>query len=68
MSLVKVQGNAGLAKDPRSGAVINVDNEAYAAALARKKRAAHEKKLLERIDNLEMRVYELEKKIQTLLA
>jgi hypothetical protein len=68
MSLVKVQGNAGLAKDPRSGAVINVDNDAYAAALARKKRATHEKKLLERIDSLEMRVHELEKKIQTLLA
>jgi len=66
MSLVKVQGNAGLAKDPRSGAVINVDNDAYVAALARKKRATHEKKLLERIDSLEMRVAELEKKLQSL--
>jgi uncharacterized protein YceH (UPF0502 family) len=66
MSLVKVQGNAGLAKDPRSGAVINVDNDAYAAALARKKRVTHEKKLLERIDSLEMRVAELEKKLQSL--
>ncbi len=66
MSYVKVQGNSGLAKDPISGAVINIDNDAYAAALLRKKRAAAEKKLLERIDSLEMRVAELEKKLQSL--
>lgn len=68
MSLVKVQGNAGLAKDPRSGAIINIDDQAYAAAVARKKRAAADKKLLEKIESLESRVAELEKKIQTLLA
>ncbi len=66
MSYVKVQGNSSLAKDPISGAVINIDNDAYAAALLRKKRAAAEKKLLERIDSLEMRVAELEKKLQSL--
>lgn len=68
MSLVKVYGNAGLAKDPRSGAIINIDDQAYAAAVARKKRAAADKKLLEKIESLESRVAELEKKIQTLLA
>ena len=66
MSYVKVQGNSSLAKDPLSGAIINIDNDAYAAALARKKRVTHEKKLLERIDSLEMRVAELEKKLQSL--
>jgi tetrahydromethanopterin S-methyltransferase subunit B len=68
MSYVKVQGNSSLAKDPISGAVINIDNDAYAAALIRKKRVAAEKKLLERIDSLEMRIDELEKKLQSLLA
>jgi tetrahydromethanopterin S-methyltransferase subunit B len=66
MSYVKVQGNSSLAKDPSSGAVINIDNDAYAAALLRKKRVAQEKKLLERIDSLENRIIELEKKLQTL--
>jgi len=68
MSLVKVQGSVGLVKDQRSGAIINTDEQAYAAARARKAKAAYEKKLLERIESLEMRVTELEKKIQTLLA
>ena len=68
MSLVKVHGNAGLVKDQRSGAIINIDDQAYTAAVARKKRAAVEKKLLEKIASLESRVAELEKKIQTLLA
>lgn len=68
MSFVKIQGSINLAKDPRSGAVVNIDNDAYAAALARKKRVKNERELLEKIARLESRIDELEKKMQTLLA
>lgn len=63
MSLLKVQGASGLAKDPSSGAVVNVDDAAYRAARLRKEKQRMEKELLKRVADLESRVDALEKRL-----
>lgn len=63
MSLLKVQGASGLAKDLSSGAVVNVDDAAYRAARLRKEKQRMEKELLKRVADLESRVEALEKRL-----
>lgn len=49
--LVKVKGLTGFARDPKTGAIINVDENAYQTALKRKKAFQEAKKDSEEKDN-----------------
>ena len=61
--LVKISDSSTLAKDLKSGAIVNIDNEAYTAALKRKQQAKQQKELLQKIDDLEKRIIYLEEHI-----
>lgn len=61
--LVKISDSSTLAKDLKSGAIVNIDNEAYNAALKRKQQAKQQKELLQKIDDLEKRIIYLEEHI-----
>ena len=57
MSYIKVEGEPGIARDPRSNAIISVDKDAYAefkARMSEKREAANRlTKLEDRMENLE---------------
>ncbi len=59
----KVQGREGLVKDPRTGAVVNVDDNAFRQAKLAKKRILESKEkqktLEDRVDQLESLVHQL---------
>lgn len=61
--LIKIADSSALAKDKKSGAIINIDNEAYRAALMNKKKIQEEKFLIEKIKELEARLVLLESRI-----
>ena len=64
MSHIKVEGEPGIARDPRSRAIISVDKDAYAefkARMAEKREAAN------RLTNLEDRMGNLEHMLSRIL-
>jgi hypothetical protein len=66
--LIPVKGNTSLARDPRTGAIVNINNSEI--QLARDRKAARQKQiqenhnLRERVDRLEMLVQQLVERTQ----
>ena len=56
MDLIPVEGERNLARDVRTNAIINTNEQEYNAYLARKKSSTNEK---ERIEKLENRINEV---------
>lgn len=63
--MYKVKDNPDLAKDPRSGAVINTNVQAMRSAKERKIRSAAEK---ERIDQMENDINEMKEMLKAILS
>jgi hypothetical protein len=61
--LIKISDSSSLVKDKKSGAVVNIDNEAYRAALLNKKKIQEQSFLLEKIKELEARLNIIEQRI-----
>lgn len=61
--LIKISDSSTLAKDIKSGAILNIDNEAYNAAISRKKNSKLLKSLSNKIIELEKRILVLEQRI-----
>lgn len=63
--MYKIKDNPDLAKDPRSGAVINTNVQAMRSAKERKIRSAAEK---ERIDQMENDINEMKEMLKAILS
>jgi hypothetical protein len=61
--LIKISDCSTFAKDQKSGAVVNIDNDAYHAALQRKQHNKQGKLLMQKIEELEKRITYLEEHI-----
>lgn len=51
MNLIPVEGERNLARDVRTNAIINTNEQEYNAYLARKKSSTNEKERIERLEN-----------------